>query len=171
MNTALLKQVARGLRYRTLDHLVGRSIVVRDLNAMEEAVRVGLGDDFPAECRLVAPSSIHGAVAKYGILDLDFSAPAERLGEAKGGVRLLRELGFLPTEEMKQDGDASLCFEMLLEDIVANRVFVKLFMEGGRPEEWKELRIPEGYLPRPFRIIDACVTNASGIWFLKHFYL
>jgi hypothetical protein len=33
------------------------------------------------------------------------------------------------------------------------------------------LTIPNGYLPRSFRVEDACVTNASSVWLWKHFYL
>jgi hypothetical protein len=32
-------------------------------------------------------------------------------------------------------------------------------------------QVPEGYLPRLFKVVDACVTNASGVWLWKHFYL
>ncbi|HEY7426075.1 MAG TPA: hypothetical protein VH682_17725 [Gemmataceae bacterium] len=31
-------------------------------------------------------------------------------------------------------------------------------------------RVTPGYLPHPFRIVDACVTNASSVWLQKHFY-
>src|SRR5437868_1112064 len=98
MDTELVRRVARGLRYRPLERLVGRTVLVRDLDAVEEAVRAGLGPDFPDGCRLDGPELVyrHGAVAKYGILDLRFSAPADLLAGAASGVPLLRELGFLP---------------------------------------------------------------------------
>jgi hypothetical protein len=64
---------------------------------------------------------------------------------------------------------------MLAEEVATGRVFVNLFLEGGRPAstpaELVQLRIPEGYLPRSFRVVDACVTNAASVWLWKHFYL
>lgn len=180
MDTELVRRIARGLRYRPLEQVVGRTVLVRDLDAVEEAVRVELGDEFPAACRLDGPGLIyrHGAVAKYGILDLRFSAPDDLLVDAASGVPLLRELGFLPgagTEQPQQVCDDPVCLEMLAEEIAVGRVFLSLFLEGGRPgstpAELVQLQIPEGYLPRSFRVVDACVTNAASVWLWKHFYL
>jgi hypothetical protein len=175
-----MRRVARSLQYRPLEHLVGRTVLVRDLDAVEEAVRASLGPEFPAACRLDGPELVyrHGAVAKYGILDLRFSAPDGLLVDAASGVPLLRELGFLPTAGAEQPlpvCDDPVCLEMLAEEIAVGRVFLNLFLEGGRPAstpaELVQLRIPEGYLPRSFRVVDACVTNAASVWLWKRFYL
>jgi hypothetical protein len=186
MDTELVRGVARGLRYRPLEHLIGRLIEVADLAEVEHAVRLALGPDLPEGCRLVGPElrSREGAVAKYGILDLRFSAPAELLsGEARTGVPLLRELGFLPGGEVGPQHrvcDDPTCLELLQDDIAAGQVYLRLFLAGGRPGEEARLagpdgqvhlRIPQGYLPRPFRVTDACVTNASAVWLWRHFYL
>src|SRR4051794_34273518 len=99
MDTELVRTIARGLRYRPLNHLIGQTVEIRDLAAVEDAVRVTLGPDLPEGCRLVGPELHYreGAVAKYGILDLKFAAPAGLLAtDARSGVPLLRELGFLP---------------------------------------------------------------------------
>jgi hypothetical protein len=179
VDTELVRRVARGLRYRPLGQLVGRTVLVRDLDAIEEAVRVGLGDEFPVACRLDGPELVyrHGAVAKYGILDLRFSVLTDLLVGAASGVPLLRELGFLPgeSEQPLPVCDDPVCLEMLAEEVAAGHVFVNLFLEGGRPEAApggsERLRVPEGYLPRSFRVVDACVTNAASVWLWKHFYL
>src|SRR6185369_3714459 len=131
----------------------------------------------PASCRLAGPdmSYLVGAVAKYGILDLRFTAPDEMLaGDVPTGVPLLRELGYLPggnAGPQHRVCDDPSCLEMLRENLDEDRTGLLLFLEGGRPGDAARvegtdgqlsLRVPEGYLPRPFRIVDACVTNASG---------
>jgi hypothetical protein len=185
MDTQLIKSVARGLRYRSLDHLIGRAIEVHDLDQIEDAVRFGLGPDMPEDCRLAGPERhiCEVAVAKYGILDLRFTAPGNLLtGEARTGVRLLRELGYLPKNQGPQQrvGDYMMCLTMLQEHLTEGRTYFRLFLKGGRagqdaaaegPDDGVSLRVPAGYLPRAFHIVDACVTNAAAVWLWKHFYM
>src|SRR5437868_6642185 len=102
MDSNLVRRVARGVRYRTLPDLIGRSVEIVDLGLVEDAVRSALGSDLPEGCRLSGPEPPfrEGAVAKYGILDLRFDAPGDLLvGEVLTGVPLLRELGYLPGGE------------------------------------------------------------------------
>src|SRR5262245_32697642 len=123
MDTELVRSVAGQLRYRELGHLVGRAVEVRDLGDVEGEVRRALGPDLPEGCRLAGPEpgSLLLTVAKYGILDLRFAAPAEALGgEARAGVPLLRELGYLPGRGAGPQGrvcDDPVCLEMLREDL------------------------------------------------------
>jgi hypothetical protein len=186
VDTDLVRNVARGLRCRPLQRLIVRAVMVRDLAAVEDAVRSALGPDLPEGCRLLGPEPHYreGAVAKYGVLDLRFSAGEGLFGEdARTGVPLLRELGFLPgggEGPSHRVCDDPLCLETLRDDISEGRTFLLMFLEGGRPGEGgrvagpdgkASLRVPEGYLPHPFLVADACVTNASGVWLWKHFYL
>jgi hypothetical protein len=185
MDTQLIKSVARGLRYRSLDHLIGRAIEIHDLDQIEDAVRFGLGPDMPEDCRLAGPErhTREVAVAKYGILDLRFTAPGNLLtGEARTGVRLLRELGYLPKHQDPQQrvGDYMMCLTMLQENLTEGRTYFRLFLKDGRPRDEAivngpdgdiSLRVPDSYLPQAFRIIDACVSNAASVWLWKHFYL
>jgi hypothetical protein len=69
---------------------------------------------------------------------------------------------------------------MLQDELDQGQTWLLLFLEGGRPGEGARvegadgqvaLRVPEGYLPRPFRVIDACLTNARSVWLWKHFYV
>src|SRR3954452_15746473 len=123
MDTELVRSVARGLRYRPLDHLVGRSVEIADLEAVEDAVRLALGPDLPDGCRLAGPEPRYreGAIAKYGILDLRFTAPGDLLpGDVRTVVPLLRELGYLPGGEAGPQNrvcDDPTCLEMLKEDL------------------------------------------------------
>ena len=186
MDTDLVKAVARGLRYRLLDHLVNRSIEIRDLDAVEVAVRLAIGPDLPEACRLAGPvrADIEVTVAKYGILDLRFTAPDGLLSsDARTGVPLLRELGFLPGGDAGPQVrvcDDPTCLEMLQDELDEGRAWLLLLLEGGRPGDDARIegtdgrvsfRVPEGYLPQSFKVADACVANASGVWLWRHFYM
>ncbi len=181
-----VRSVARGLRYCPLGHLVGRVVEVTDLERIEDAVRLALGPDLPDNSCLAGPEPRfrEGAVAKYGILDLRFTAPGDMLAsDVPAGVPLLRELGYLAGGEAGPQNrvcDDPTCLEMLQQDLDEGRTWLLLFLEGGRPGDDARVagpdgqvsfRVAGGYLPRPFKVIDACVTNASGVWLWKHFYL
>src|SRR5262249_61092073 len=103
--------------------------------------------------------------------------PARLLtGQVLTGVPLRRELGYLPGGEAGPQGcvcDDPTCLELLQEDLDQGRTWLRLFLEGGRPgpDGHVSLRVPAGYLPRPFRVVDACVTNASGVWLWRPFDL
>src|SRR5262249_12010446 len=147
------------------------------------AIRLALGPDLPKGCRLVGPEPRirEEAVAKYGILDLSFTAPGDMLaGKVSNGVPVLRELGYLPgSAEGPQSRvyDDQTGLEVLKEYLAEGRTWLRLFLEGGKPGNELEpdgafsIRVPAGYLPRQFRVVDACVTNARCVWLWKHFYL
>ena len=89
-------------------------------------------------------------------------------------------VGILTYRRSWEYTDDATCLELLQDDLELNQVWLLLFMEGGKPagrtgdygqEAQAVLRVPEGYLPRPFSITDACITNADAVWFFKHFYL
>jgi hypothetical protein len=131
----LVRAVARGLRHRPL------------------------GPDLPDGRRLAGPEPRcrEGSFAKYGLLDLRFTAPGVVLaGPSSSQIRVCDD----PT-----------CLEMLREDLDEGRTWLLLLLEGGRPDGPPKLSVPPGYLPRPFRVVDACVTNAAGVWLWKHFYV
>src|SRR5262249_2165041 len=138
MNKALLRSVARGLRYRPLEQLIGRSVWIRDLADVETAIRSALRTDMPPDCRLIdsEPHFREGAIAKYGILDLTFSAPAGLLGEnSQTGIPLLRDLGFLPRTKGDRTDNVChdpICLEMLEENLGERQAYLLLFLrEGG----------------------------------------
>jgi hypothetical protein len=185
MDTELVRSIAERLRYRPLDRLVGRVVEIADLDRVEEAIGLTLGADMPEGCRLAGPEPgiREAAVCKYGILDLRFTAPDCVLAHPptsptgdRTGFPLLRELGYLPGGEVGPQErlcDDPVCLEMLRDNLDQGQTWLMIYLEGGRPDEGARvgLRLPQGYLPRPFRIIDACVTNARGVWLWKHFYL
>jgi hypothetical protein len=38
-------------------------------------------------------------------------------------------------------------------------------------EFYRNLSLPHDYFPHRFKIVDACLTNSSSVWFEKHYYI
>lgn len=133
---------------------------------------------------------IEAGLAKYGLLDRRCEVTLDHLEDPATllGIRALRVNGFARTEP---DPDPELQAEMrafaadCLVDLAADLgpCMLKIFLHDDLSDELRfehnkdryraGLR-PEllpGYFPRRFTVTDACITNASLIWFGKHFYL
>lgn len=191
-STTLLKEVARGIRYHSLPHLIGRKIKIINLETVEADVQKNLGKLLPNECMLNPDTVKPLGIAKYGILDLEFLVPNTTLeSDYQLGIALLRELGFdVKREQTKGTGDSltddPFCLPELAEDIAKKQTLLKLFLESDSivpkyvsarmsyeaiRELLDNLTLPAEYFPQEFVITDACLTNAGFIWFHKHFYL
>ena len=150
-----LLRIARELRYRTFDEVVGRSLTIRSASTVIEDVTAALGEVLRDT---TAPSPSLGAVAKYGLLDLEF--PSQRAWSLpRMTIRDLAALDLLTSQENPDVGIEAL---MLDAQDDTRDVTTKLKQMRG---------LPSDYFPRQFRVRDACVTNGPTIWLGKHFYL
>lgn len=70
----LLKKVARGIRYRTLNNLIGRKITIRSYKTIVIDIRSAIGNLLP-DILLPSFSLSMAAIAKYGIIDLSVKVP------------------------------------------------------------------------------------------------
>ena len=178
-----VRRVAERLRYRALDELVGREVLVRSTASAAEDVRQGLQPDAEA-WEYVGPETwrLEGVLATYGFLDLEFRAPASLLERGyESGVALLEGLGFVerPREAQKPNrkspaagGEDPTCLEKLEEDLVKGLTVVRIYLDTDVPiKKGFFIKPSPGYLPRTFTVEDACATNAGSVWFHKYFYL
>ena len=192
-STTLLKKVAREIRYRSLPDIIAQPVEIYSLETVEIDIRQALGAKWPNECRLVSKASqIAKTIAKYGIMDLYFSAPESFLAdEYESGFSLLKKLGFLAESETEQISDQEFeiaftndpfCLSQLADDIAKNSTLLKLFLnqefkvgnqilQATRLSAMKKSELPSNYFPQNFKITDACFTNADIVWFFKHFYI
>ncbi len=179
---SVIKELARGLRYRTVDQLVGLKV---ELTSIEKA---------PNEiCSLIREHGIDvarkvqdlsaGAFLKYGLLDYDFVVVNTELPTEPQRVRFLKEMGFLPDKKEVDDSvfpDAGIGFlEEMVDDVRKNKLLFKILLDsqgsyrgaqGAPQEKWLNVD-PDQYFPCEFIVRDACLTNCSLIWLNKHFYL
>lgn len=179
---SVIKELVRGLRYRTVDQLVGLKV---ELTSIEKA---------PDElCSLIRQHGIDvagdiqdlsaGAFLKYGLLDYDFVVVSTDLVAERQRVRFLKDMGLLSDKKDVDDSvfpDAGIGFlEEMLDEIRKNKLVVKILLDsqgayrgaqGALQEQWMNAD-PDQYFPCEFVVRDACLTNCSLIWLNKHFYL
>lgn len=176
--------IARRIRYRTLDRVIGEKVRIAAEPSAVGDVLDAL-DRFlpPVAPPLPQPAPGLGAVAKHGLLDLEFSLRAGAGADLpRLSVRELRALGVLlkndtAHEPEEEDLDFS-CLTDLHDQVTSGKVVLKLILDAvndDRPISQRLIHtmkgLPGNYLPRQFRVRDACVTNAPSLWLQKHFYL
>lgn len=182
----ILLNVARSLRYRTLQPMLGKSV--------EVSARLRIVDDvssfvsqFVDGCLFDGPGQnvLDGQIAKFGLLDLRFSAPSRMLDSVPAaGVPLLRELGFVDSDlqELAEElgDDANSCINELRDGIAENRTHLLLFLQASIPsasdmtlmDRVARFRNPSIIkFPITCSVVDACVSNSSFVWMNKHFYV
>ena len=184
MKITYAKKILRGLRYCSLPKLIDRRVEVCSLETVEADIFAILGGDLPADSRLVSPERkyLEGAIAKYGIIDAEFSISNRHLAACSlidGDT--LRELGFVLSPEdrdyisknpLNPDKEDVGLLDSLADDAEKNEAMIKLFLRADAPQATKfALKLPEDYFPRKFVVEDACMTNSGYVWFNKHFYL
>lgn len=186
--TKALMRLGRELRYRPLP-IIGQRVVIETLDDVEHVLR-----------QLVTPwitrdskwggCDIAAGVAKYGLIDRWCTVESSQLdGDgAMRGVPALRANGFGPGEpdpDPELEAAARAYAADCLVDLAAalGACVLKLFLNDGLSDElrfghnrdrYRAGFPPEllpNYFPRPFVVTDACITNASTIWFGKYFYL
>lgn len=175
------KKILRGLRYSSLPKLIGRKIEICSIETTESDIFAILGGDLPADSRLISNENIRreGAIAKYGIIDAEFSISNRHLANCPLIDRnTFRELGFVLSLEDKEyvtknplpNGDEDFgLLDFLAEDIEKNEAIIKLFLRCDAPN--LSLKLPTNFFPQEFTVQDACMTNSGYVWFNKHFYL
>lgn len=179
---ASLRRVARRLLYKPLDSLLGQTVSFPAADQIESTLTAWLREGLPGwQTGPMEGSDPLLTLAKYGLLDVKFRVPAERLaGVAPGGIGLLRELGFI--DEREDDEAAWPGFgylQKLDKEIAASESAVlKLYLQDVAERDHDFARAERlledpSLVPFPVRcvIADACVANAGLVWLFKHFYL
>lgn len=139
---AILKQIAREIRYHTINDLIGRKIRFVRSGTIINDIRLALGNLLPNSSELYRSLNT-GVIAKYGIIDLSFKVPSKVLKkDYRSGIPLLQELGFiLPPEKLEEaikfanesgmkSPEDPLCWSELAEEIAKGNTFLQLFMKG-----------------------------------------
>lgn len=169
--------IARQLRYRTLERVVGQTVRVMSEASAVADVLEGLDRFLPARLELRrSPGGGLPTVAKYALLDLEFVLPP---GPAIDLPRLSRkELRGLDVLVPASPDETDVCVTSLFEEVTSDVFLLKLMLdvvndERSVPERLRHTvkGLPAGYLPRMFRVRDACITNGPTLWLGKHFYL
>jgi hypothetical protein len=195
MSIETIKTLARLLRFRPLNNVIGKEVIISGLDELYADLNAALVPHLPHGCRLDNYCGLCGRtwiplpLLKYGVLDLTYEAPARLLEtDYMSGIPVLRHLGILydspgspgyaVDEEMGEH-----CLEVLAKQVLGNRACFRLFLHTASPmdlawagtipfpQDGRFDSMPDGYLPRCFVVSDACVPNAQSAWMSKHFYM
>jgi hypothetical protein len=188
-----LYRVAHGLRYRELPELIGQRVTIRSPETAGESLRRLAGRWVTEAAVLRHPEIVEGTLFKYGMIDAELDAARGLLDHEATIVALevMRECGFLPRRGVPWAADDVACgagfAHELAEDLARGECLVKLWLRDDIPVEEHMQRLctaadhgvnrpgrtsrAPGYLPRELTVTDACVTNASFVWFSRHLYL
>lgn len=181
---SLLLNVARDLRYCTLMSMIGKSVKITDRKRIPIET-TAFADQFVDGCSFAGPENLYGPIAKYGILDVRFTAPPALLNTVtETGLPLLCELGFIHNDAQQHieelEGNLPYGIEELRDGIAAKETHLMLFLRSSSlnmknksiVEIRARLRDPTLIrFPIIFTVVDACATNASYVWVEKHFYM
>ena len=103
MIVTYLRKILRGLRYCSLPKLIDRRVEICSLETVEADIFAILGGDLPADSRLIEREHLEGAIAKYGIIDAEFSISNRHLASCSLiDSATLREFGFISSLEEKE---------------------------------------------------------------------
>lgn len=175
--TRALFRLGRELRYRELP-IIGHRLVIESLDAVEHVLRQ-LATPWLRRDGVWDGCDVVAGLAKYGLLDRWCYVDPRELEGGLRGIPALRASGFArgepdpdPAIEAESRAFAEACLVDLAEDL--GPCMLKLFLDDELPGTVRAPtpgELPPGYFPRPFIVTDACITNAPGIWFGRHFYL
>lgn len=179
---AVIKQLIRGLRYLTIDSLLGLELELTSIEKASDEIRafirqhgiepVGGARDLSA-----------GAFLKYGLLDCEYFDVVTDFVPESQRVKFLKDMGFLPDKQDVNDAvfpDAGIGFlEEMVDEIRQDKLLFKIMLDSRgayRGAQGAQLdkcmrTDPNKYFPCKFVVRDACLTNCSLIWLNRHFYL
>ncbi len=178
----LIKSIARGLKYSSLDGLIGQTTNITSLATAENEVRKLLQRNLDGQFE-VLPSkakSLQGTIAKYGIIDATFDARNVVMAEFESGLPLMKRLNLL--QDLPDDDEfareiALDVLQGLVGEIERGKTLAKVFLRTNVSIYSVRERIsfvtnglPTDFFPRTFVVEDACVTNADSVWLNKHVY-
>jgi hypothetical protein len=188
MNLATITQtISEQLRCRELSEIEGQRVKIHALSSIESDIQQAFKNILPPTCELVNTYDPALSIKKLGIMTLDFTVPQTVLAsEYETGKELLKKLGYVDNPEVEnayralaevlrgsQDIDDPMCLAELFEDIARGQTFFKIELAPDkRPdipsdESFKHFfdsPLPEGYLPRHFKVKRACFTNSQLVW-------
>jgi len=187
-----IKFVAENLIFENREDLVGKTIKInRKSFRIDKRIRSEVDQLCSYDMNLKTTSYRKLAIQKYGFLDLEFELTNLQIQKCNNPFQILRNEKSLEKDESQsaefREESVDIMNFMLEEDIKKmkdSKLYLKIFAEstGDFKSKYRHATCPESQLKKElryqtnrakveFEIIDACITNLSGIWFNKHFYL
>lgn len=186
-----IKFIAENLIFEQEEDLIGKTIRInRKSFRIEQQIHAEISQLCSYDMILNKNSSRKLALKRYGFLDLEFELTKLQMQKCNAPFKILRNEKVIAKNESqnaawREDSVDMMNFmlEKDIEKIKDNKLYLKIFAQSigdfksiyrhlSKPEHRiiKEIRYQKNQTKVDFEIIDACITNLSGIWFNKHFY-
>ncbi|MBC2846268.1 hypothetical protein [Winogradskyella flava] len=189
-NIKTLRTIHRELSYNSITDYIGIEIPIDISKSGEEIMeelKFLIQEKLNVQVKSNKSNSIKGTIAKYGLIDINFEINLKFDSNSNNGIQTLKENGWIDKESNSEFEDNSTDF---LEDIVTelneNKNYLKVYaVSKSQKGNWfkeksylfKQFMKKEKLKPLTedrimnFEIKDMCITNYSGIWLWKYFYM
>ncbi len=183
-----LRTINRELAYNSLTDYVGIEIPINISKSGEEIakeIKLLVEESLNVQVKSNESNSIKGTIAKYGLIDINFEIELKDKPNLNNGIQVLKDNGWIDKESDSEFQDDSILDDIVTE-LTENKNYLKVYaVSTNQKEKWfkeksylfKQLMNGEKIKPKPndkiitFKIKDMCITNYSGIWLWKYFYI
>jgi|GEM_PF-6716085 len=181
---SLVKAIARQIKYQQLDDLIGREVIINSVDSIFDDVKHEL--QLPTNAVPVTRDEKYSriAIAKYGLIDIDYTVQNIAIMKALTDFDAIRTLSLYqePSGNYSDDDlfmEISLGYlEDMVQDLDSGMIYMMLYLETEHPDDiaerkkqFEKFSIPDNYFPRKFVVEDAALCNTRLAWMMKHFYL
>jgi hypothetical protein len=184
---SLIKSIAKNIKYQELPELIGKIVTINSIATIPTDIQRDLS--LSANTRWVTKEEkfLRRAMAKQGLIDIDYRLHAEAISSPETGMELVRRFHLVQNIQDSEDEleldltRVAISFlEDIAEELAAKQVYCKAFLETEHPMGEEAIKtffqykqgdaFPDDYFPRQFVVKDAALSNTSHIWMFKHFY-
>jgi hypothetical protein len=185
---SLVKTIAKNIKYQELSELIGKTVTINSIDTLPDDIRRDLGLFANTRWLTKDEKFLRGAIAKYGLIDLDYLYYGELPPTAESGIKLIRRFHLVQENSENENDEFSReltglgqsFLEDMGEELNSNQVYFKAFLRTEHPKGLEGLQtffsfkqgqaFPDDYFPREFVVEDAALSNTSHIWMFRHFY-
>lgn len=183
-----LRTINRELTYNSLTDYVGIEIPIdisKSGEEIAEEIKLLVEESLNVQVKSNESNSIKGTIAKYGLIDINFEIELKHKSSLNNGIQVLKDNGWIDKESNSESEDDSI-LDYIVTELTQNKNYLKVYaVSMNEKEKWfkkksyllKQLMNREKIKPKPndkiitFKIKDMCITNYSGIWLWKYFYM
>ncbi|KAB1151407.1 hypothetical protein F7018_18135 [Tenacibaculum aiptasiae] len=187
-NINALRRINRELKYNSIIDYIGIEIPIdisKNEQLITEEVKFLVEESLNIQIKSSENNNIKGTIAKYGLIDINFEIESKAISNSNNGIQFLKDNGWIDKESTSEFQDDSFLTD-ILSDLNENKIYLKIYaVSTNQKEKWfknksylfKQFINGEELRPKPndkiitFKIKDMCMTNYSGIWLGKYFYL
>ncbi|BDD05445.1 hypothetical protein AUTU_29280 [Aureibacter tunicatorum] len=176
----IFKQISKGLKYKELSDIIGKEIHLSATseNTIKE-IDETLASSLDFDIKKTNKAKWSNALAEYGKIDIQYELNEKDDFESLSGLDTLRLNKWLDNNLSENSSSQELIqniYDNMREEVSSDKTYLKLSAKvcekrlNASDEEQIIKTIDEKH-PIRVEITDACLTNYSGVWMWKHFYL